>query len=61
MAKKKLLTEVKKEIEKWKFLSGALVMCLVAYSNERNVQTFQSVTMVYLIFQHIYLTSNFQY
>jgi hypothetical protein len=60
MAKKKLPTKVKNEIEKWKFSSGVLVMCLVAYSNGRDVQTFQSVTMVYLISQHIYLTSNFQ-
>jgi hypothetical protein len=50
MAKKKLPTKVKKKIEKWKFSSGALVMCLVAYSNGRDAQTFQSVTTVYLIF-----------
>jgi len=41
MAKKKLPTEVKKKVEDWKFSSGALVMCLVAYSDGHDVQTFQ--------------------
>jgi hypothetical protein len=50
MAKKKLPTEVKKKVEDWKFSSGALVMCLVAYSDGQDVQTFQSVTPVYITF-----------
>jgi hypothetical protein len=40
MAKKKLPTEVKKKVEEWKFSSGALVMCLVAYSDGNDIQTF---------------------
>jgi len=50
VAKKKLPTEVKKKVEDWKFSSGALVMCLVAYSDGQDVQTFQSVTPVYITF-----------
>jgi len=50
MAKKKLPTEVKKKVEDWKFSSGALVMCLVAYSDGHDVQTFQLVTTIYLMF-----------
>lgn len=50
MAKKKLPREVKKKVEDWKFSSGALVMCLVAYSDGHDVQTFQSVTPVYITF-----------
>jgi hypothetical protein len=41
IAKKKLLTQVKKKNEDWKFLSGASVMCLVAYSDGHDVQKFQ--------------------
>lgn len=40
-AKKKLPKEVKKRVEEWKFSSGALVMCLVAYSDGTDVQAFQ--------------------
>jgi hypothetical protein len=40
-AKKKLPKEVKKKVEEWKFSSGALVMCLVAYSDGQDVQTLQ--------------------
>jgi hypothetical protein len=42
-AKKKLPKEIKKKVEEWKFSSGALVLCLVAYSDGQNVQTFKSV------------------
>ena len=41
MAKKRLPKEMKKKIEGWKFSSGALVMCLVAYSDGKDVQAFQ--------------------
>jgi hypothetical protein len=40
-AKKKLPAEVKKKVEDWKFSSGAVVMCLVAYSDGHDVQSFQ--------------------
>jgi hypothetical protein len=40
-AKKKLPKDVKKKVEEWKFSSGALVMCLVAYSDGQDVQAFQ--------------------
>ena|ERR1700679_4036126 len=53
MAKKKLPTEVKKKIEEWKFSSGALVMCLVAYSDGRDVQSFQSVNCLSDILTYI--------
>jgi hypothetical protein len=42
-AKRKLPNEVKKKVEEWKFSSGALVMCLVAYSDGQDVQSFQLV------------------
>lgn len=32
-----------KSVEDWKFSSGALVLCLVAYSDGRDVHSFQSV------------------
>ena len=48
MAKKKLPAEVKKKVEEWKFSRGALVMCLVAYSDGHDVQTFQSVPTIYI-------------
>ena len=34
---------MKKKVEEWKFKSGALVMCMVAYSDGKNVQSFQLV------------------
>jgi len=40
-AKKKLPGEIKKKVEEWKFSSGALVMCLVAYSDGQDVHSFQ--------------------
>lgn len=41
MAKKKLPKEIKKKLEEWKFASGALMMCLVAYPDGKTVQSFQ--------------------
>ena len=41
MAKKKLPKEIKKKLEEWKFASGALIMCLVAYPDKKTVQSFQ--------------------
>ena len=52
-AKKKLPGQVKKKIEEWKFVSGALVMCLVAYSDGHDVQTFQYVTIIYILFSNM--------
>jgi hypothetical protein len=40
-AKKKLPKEIKDAVEKWKFSSGAAVLCLVAYPDGEDVQTFQ--------------------
>jgi hypothetical protein len=40
-AKKKLPGDIKKKIEEWKFSSGALVMCLVAYPDGKDAQGFQ--------------------
>jgi hypothetical protein len=40
-AKRKLPKEVKKKVEEWKFSSGALVMCLVAYSDGQDIQVLQ--------------------
>ena len=39
----------KKKVDKWKFSSGALVMCLVAYSDGQDVQAFQLVFISYLM------------
>ena len=39
MAKTKLPKDIKKKIEEWKFASGALVMCLVAYHDGNHVQS----------------------
>ena len=36
----KLPKEIKKKVEEWKFMSGALVMCLVAYYDGKGVQVF---------------------
>jgi hypothetical protein len=47
-AKKKLPGEVKKKIEDWKLASGAMIMCLVAYSDGQGIETFQYVSIVYL-------------
>jgi hypothetical protein len=37
----KLPTEIRKKVEEWKFSSGVQVLCLVAYSDGQDVQTFQ--------------------
>ena len=50
-AKMKLPKEIKKKVEKWKFMSGALVMCLVAYSDGKVVQAFQFINIFHLIAQ----------
>jgi hypothetical protein len=40
-AKNKLVGDIRKKVEEWKFESGALVMCLVAYKNEEDVHALQ--------------------
>ena len=40
-AKTKLPKDIKNQVEEWKFSSGALVMCLVAYPDGEDVQSFQ--------------------
>jgi hypothetical protein len=40
-AKTKLPGEIQKKVDEWKFSSGALVMCLVAYNDGQQVQSFQ--------------------
>jgi hypothetical protein len=40
-ARKKLAKDIKKKLEEWKFSSGALMICLVAYANGEDVRTFQ--------------------
>jgi hypothetical protein len=40
-AKTKLPKDIKDKVEEWKFTSGALVMCLVAYRDGEDVQSFQ--------------------
>jgi hypothetical protein len=40
-ARKKLPKDIQKKLEDWKFSSGALMICLVAYSNGDDVRTFQ--------------------
>ena len=42
-AKGKLPKEMKKKVEEWKFEGRALVMCMVAYLDGKNVQSFQLV------------------
>jgi hypothetical protein len=37
------MKDMKKHIEEWKFSSGALVMCLVAYPEGLNARSFQYV------------------
>jgi len=49
MAKTKLPKHIKKKIDEWKFRSGALVLCLVAYRNGQDVQTFQCVYISHLM------------
>lgn len=53
MAKGKLPKENQKKVEEWKFLSGAVMMYLVAYSDRNDVQTFQFVNcflpMIYIL------------
>jgi hypothetical protein len=44
-AKTRLPAEIKKKLEEWNFTSGALVMCLVAYSDGKQVQGFQLVLL----------------
>ena len=43
MAKGKLPKEMKKKVEEWKFNSGAVIMCMVAYYDGKQVQSFQFV------------------
>jgi hypothetical protein len=45
MAKKKLPKDIRKKVEEWKFTSGALVMCLVAYHDGKDVQALQFVNV----------------
>jgi hypothetical protein len=40
-ARTKLPKDIKKKLEEWRFESGAAFLCLVAYSDGFNVQTFQ--------------------
>jgi hypothetical protein len=42
-AKTKLPKDIKKKVDEWKFGSGALVMCLVAYSDGQDIHAFQYV------------------
>jgi hypothetical protein len=39
-AKNKLPKDVRKKVEDWKFSSGALVLCLVAYSDGKGARSF---------------------
>ena len=41
MVKKKLPKDIRKKIEEWKLSSGALVMCIVAYSDGHSVNGLQ--------------------
>jgi len=49
-AKQKLPKQIKKKLEEWKFSSGAVVVCLVAYPDGKDVQAFQLVHPLFLIF-----------
>lgn len=49
MAKTKLPKDIKKKVEEWKFMSGALMLCLVAYYDGEDVQTLQFVHILHLI------------
>ena len=40
----KLPKEIKKKVEEWKFMSGALVMCLVAYSRSSGISVHQYIS-----------------
>jgi hypothetical protein len=40
-ARTRLPKDIKKTLEEWRFASGASILCLVAYSDGSNVQTFQ--------------------
>jgi|BogFormECP03_OM3_1039632.scaffolds.fasta_scaffold42919_1 hypothetical protein len=40
-AKTRLPRDIKKMVDKWKFESGAVIMCMVAYSDGQDVQAFQ--------------------
>lgn len=48
-AKGKLPKQIKKNVEEWKFSSGALMVCLVAYSDGKEVQAFQLVNTSFLM------------
>ena len=41
MTKRKLAKEVRKKVEDWKFSSGVLVLCLVAYPDGEDIESFQ--------------------
>lgn len=41
MAKGRLPKDMQKKVEEWKFCSGAVMMCMVAYSDGKEVQAFQ--------------------
>ena len=53
-AKKKLAKDIKKKVDEWKFGSGALVMCLVAYS-DGHVHAFQYVSLSNLMIMSLTL------
>lgn len=40
-ARTRLPKDIKKKVDEWKFSSGALVMCLVAYPDGEGVRSFQ--------------------
>jgi hypothetical protein len=48
MVKGKLPKHIQKKVEEWKFQSGALVMCLVAYSDGTDIHSFQFVNNISL-------------
>jgi hypothetical protein len=41
MAKKKLPKEIRKAVEEWRISSGAVMLCLVAFSDGQGVHAFQ--------------------
>ena len=40
-AKRKLPKEIQKKVDEWKFSSGAVIMCIVAYRDGEDVRSFQ--------------------
>jgi hypothetical protein len=50
MAKTTLPTSIKNELEEWNFKSGAVMICLVAYSDGHDLRSFQSVFTHYVIY-----------